>query len=74
MEQAIEHVGRQDSAICTSVEQGVASPSGNRDTGSRRLINRDAGIRTRHAPTIPWTMTKAVFLLPPSNEIRWCEN
>lgn len=41
-------------------EQGVASPTLNRDTGFSRLMKRDTGILTQNAPTIPWIMTNSV--------------
>lgn len=45
-------------------EQGVASPTLNRDTGFSRLMKRDTGILTQNAPTIPWIMTNSVFWQP----------
>jgi len=47
------------------VEQGVASPTRNRDTGSILLMSRDTGMCTRKAPTIPCTKSTdaACFLV-----------
>ena len=44
---------RKHSAICVTVEQGVDSPIWNSVTGSQRLMNRQTGILTQNAPTMP---------------------
>ena len=54
----------RQSATCRTVEQGVARPIWNMETGDSRLIRNATGTRTRNAPIIPCAMTNFVFPVP----------
>ena len=50
--------------ICTTVDEGVASPILKRVGFADRLMKKDTGTLTQKAPTKPWAMTKVVFPQP----------
>ena len=58
----INHI--KHNVICSSVEQGVARPTWNSDTGVCLLMKKATGILTKNAPAIPCTMTNLVDSIP----------
>jgi hypothetical protein len=50
-------------ATCRIVEQGVARPMWNMDTGTSLLIRNATGIRTRNAPVITTPESSEVIVL-----------
>ena len=56
--------------ICTTVEDGVASPIRNRETGTRPAMRKETGTRTQNAPTIPCVITKRVMPRPLKNPMK----
>ena len=56
--------------ICSKVEQGVANPTWNKETGVCLLMKKATGILTKNAPTMPCSMTNLVYSMPLKKPIK----